>query len=85
VAIEEQITDKSTLGDFVWYDTNGDGIKEPGELGINGVIINLYDSTGLITTTVTMSDTDGIGERWKAMITLAIMQICPTTVTRLGW
>jgi len=62
VEIEELITGKSTLGDFVWFDTNSDGIKDPGETGINGVIINLYDSTGLVTTTVTMSDTGGIGD-----------------------
>jgi len=63
VIIEEVITGKSTLGDFVWYDTDSDGIKDPGEPGINGVIINLYDSdSNLITTTVTMSDTGGIGD-----------------------
>jgi len=62
VEIEELITGKSTLGDFVWFDTNSDGIKDPGETGINGVVINLYDSTGLVTTTVTMSDTGGIGD-----------------------
>ena len=33
---------KSTLGDWVWYDVDGDGIKDLGETGINGVLINLY-------------------------------------------
>jgi len=62
VGIEVLISGKSTLGDFVWFDTNSDGIKDPSETGINGVLINLYDSTGLVTTTVTMSDTGGIGD-----------------------
>ncbi|MEZ4718839.1 MAG: SdrD B-like domain-containing protein, partial [Caldilineaceae bacterium] len=33
---------KSTLGDFVWHDSNADGNKTPGEIGINGVVVNLY-------------------------------------------
>lgn len=34
------------IGDTVWYDTNQNGLQESGELGIAGVIINLYDSNG---------------------------------------
>ncbi|MEZ4664532.1 MAG: SdrD B-like domain-containing protein [Caldilineaceae bacterium] len=57
-------TQKSTLGDWVWYDVNGDGVKDVGEQGINGVIINLYLDTGdgipqpgeLVTTTTTGND-----------------------------
>ncbi|NJN81907.1 MAG: hypothetical protein HC802_06225 [Caldilineaceae bacterium] len=33
---------KSTLGDFVWDDANGNGVKDNGEQGINGVKVNLY-------------------------------------------
>jgi len=33
---------KSTLGDYVWHDTNADGIQDAGETGIDGVIVNLY-------------------------------------------
>ena len=29
------------IGDFVWLDTNGDGIQDPGEPGIAGVIVRL--------------------------------------------
>jgi len=32
----------STLGDFVWEDLDADGVKDPGEPGINGVTVNLY-------------------------------------------
>jgi hypothetical protein len=34
------------LSDFVWHDINGDGIQQPGEPGINGVVLNLYDDMG---------------------------------------
>ncbi|MCD1259295.1 carboxypeptidase regulatory-like domain-containing protein [Paenibacillus athensensis] len=30
------------LGDFIWKDTNADGIQDAGEDGINGVLVNLY-------------------------------------------
>ncbi|MBN2550005.1 MAG: hypothetical protein JXB15_12655, partial [Anaerolineales bacterium] len=32
----------NTLGDLVWTDTNGDGIKDTGESGLNGVTVKLY-------------------------------------------
>lgn len=62
---------KSTLGDFVWIDLNGDGVKDAGEPGINGVKLNLYqdgNSDGapqpgeLISTTVTANDIAGVGD-----------------------
>ena len=31
-----------SIGDFVWYDENGDGIQDPGESGIEGVRVDLY-------------------------------------------
>ena len=48
-----------SLGDYVWYDANQNGVQETGESGINGVIVNLYttaDCSGpiaLTTATVT--------------------------------
>ncbi len=32
-----------SIGDFVWYDENNDGIQDSGESGIEGVIVNLYN------------------------------------------
>ena len=32
----------SSIGDTVWYDTNGNGVQDSGENGINGVTVNLY-------------------------------------------
>ena len=37
-------TPEGSIGDTVWYDTDGDGIEEPGEPGIAGVGLILYDA-----------------------------------------
>ena len=37
---------KSTIGDFVWHDTNVDGFDSPGEPGINNVLVKLYRDNG---------------------------------------
>ena len=34
------------IGDFVWYDSDGDGVQDPGEAGINGVQVKLYQDNG---------------------------------------
>ena len=48
----------ASIGDFVWLDLNRDGVQQPGEPGIAGVIVTLYNSTGVaVGTTVT----DGTG------------------------
>jgi fimbrial isopeptide formation D2 family protein/uncharacterized repeat protein (TIGR01451 family) len=47
----------ASIGDFVWDDTNGDGIQDPGETGLVNVTVNLYDGAGnLVTTTTTAAD-----------------------------
>ena len=42
----------STLGDFVWFDENGNGIKDEGpewgDSGIDGVLVNLYLDDGTV-------------------------------------
>ncbi|WP_044103699.1 Ig-like domain-containing protein, partial [Neolewinella persica] len=45
------------LGDYVWEDTNGNGINdEPASAGVDGVTVNLKDATGtVINTTTTMN------------------------------
>ncbi len=46
-----------SLGDRVWFDTNGNGVQDLVEPGLNGVTVNLRDSGGaLITSTVTAGD-----------------------------
>ena len=36
----------TSIGDFVWEDYNMNGIQEEGELGINGVVVVLFDTLG---------------------------------------
>ncbi len=33
------------IGNFVWFDTNGNGLQDSGEPGINGCTITLYDAS----------------------------------------
>jgi LruC domain-containing protein/uncharacterized repeat protein (TIGR01451 family)/fimbrial isopeptide formation D2 family protein len=47
------------LGDYVWFDTNRDGIQQPDERGIAGVAVTLYAADG--TTPVRATQTDGSG------------------------
>ena len=39
-------TQPVTIGDFVFKDTNGNGIQDAGELGIAGVTVHLFDPLG---------------------------------------
>ncbi len=45
----------TSLGDRVWYDTNGNGVQDSGETGINGVTVQLLDSGGNVIATKTTS------------------------------
>jgi uncharacterized repeat protein (TIGR01451 family) len=36
----------TSIGDFVWYDADGDGVQDGGELGIGNVVIILYKDDG---------------------------------------
>ncbi len=47
------------IGNFIWADTDEDGVQDPGEMGIPGVIVNLIDDNGNIVGTAT---TDANGE-----------------------
>jgi protocatechuate 3,4-dioxygenase beta subunit len=50
---------KAALGDYVWFDTDGDGIQDNDELPIPGVLVTLYDATGTIPIATTVTDADG--------------------------
>ena len=45
----------STIGDSVWEDRNGNGVRDPAEPGIDGVTVHLFDHSGvnLLDTTTT--------------------------------
>jgi uncharacterized protein (DUF2141 family) len=49
-------TTLGSIGDYVWADTNGDGIQDATETGINGVTITLTLPNGTTQTTVTAND-----------------------------
>jgi len=38
--------ENATIGDFVWNDTDGNGIQDAGETGVPGVILRLLDENG---------------------------------------
>ncbi|MEZ0607260.1 SdrD B-like domain-containing protein [Fibrella sp. WM1] len=46
VGIKVQPLTPAVYGDFVWLDTNKDGIQDLGELGISGVKVELYKDNG---------------------------------------
>lgn len=47
------------IGDFVWSDSNADGIQDDGEPGVAGLPVNLLDANGNVVDSTT---TDGAGE-----------------------
>lgn len=48
----------ASVGDFVWYDLNRDGIQDAGEPGVPGVVATLYNSSGQV---IGSAVTDGNG------------------------
>ncbi|MDD2836554.1 MAG: SdrD B-like domain-containing protein, partial [Methanothrix sp.] len=56
--IDAGVTMPASLGDYVWYDSNADGILQDGEAGIPNVLVELYRSDG---TLVASATTDGSG------------------------
>ncbi|MBL7787206.1 MAG: hypothetical protein JNM36_14970, partial [Chitinophagales bacterium] len=47
------------IGNYVWIDTDADGVQDPGESGIPNVQVRLYDQSGLL---VGLTTTDANGE-----------------------
>lgn len=50
-----------SIGDFVWFDQNGDGLRQAAEStqGINGVVLELRDATGTVVATTTTGAGNG--------------------------
>ncbi|WP_166454817.1 SdrD B-like domain-containing protein [Duganella aquatilis] len=47
---------QATIGDRVWEDSNGNGVQDAGEQGIDGVQVALKDGSGKVVSTVTTHD-----------------------------
>ncbi|MEI8199491.1 MAG: SdrD B-like domain-containing protein [Eubacteriales bacterium] len=47
------------IGNFVWEDSNKNGIQDAGEKGINGILVNLYDSFGNLVSYTRTGDSQG--------------------------
>ena len=43
--IDQGYYESARLGDFVWFDRDGDGVQDPGEEGVSGVTVTLYKDT----------------------------------------
>ena len=53
-----------SIGDRIWVDADADGVQDPGEVGIPGVMVGLYvdaDGNGNYTTMVATATTDAAG------------------------
>lgn len=46
----------SALGDFVWFDEDADGLQSPGEVGVEGMTVNLIQNGSVVATTTTDAD-----------------------------
>ncbi len=51
-------TGTAVIGDFLWSDADGDGVQDPGEVGIGGVTVDLVNPAtgGVVATTTTNID-----------------------------
>ncbi|MBK7226292.1 MAG: T9SS type A sorting domain-containing protein [Saprospiraceae bacterium] len=81
--IDAGIYRPATIGDYVWRDTDGDGIQDPTESGINGITVVLKDASGatVATTTTTNNPTTGAAGYYQFSVdpgTYAVMLMVPT-------
>ena len=75
----------ASLGDFVWNDTNQNGVQDSGEAGVSGLTVRLLDGTGTFTGVTTTTDTNG-GYLFNNLVpgSYAIQVMAPLTQTFTG-
>jgi len=56
--IDAGIVPLLALGDYVWFDSNGNGIQDAGEKPVQGVTVTLFDADGTVVAT-TVTDAKG--------------------------
>lgn len=52
-------TPPNSIGDKVWFDTNGNGNQDSGEPGVSGITVILYASDGITIVAITTTDANG--------------------------
>jgi hypothetical protein len=57
--VDAGVFQRASIGDRVWEDIDLDGLQDPGEPGVPGVVVSLYGPTGTSVDSVTTDD-DGI-------------------------
>ncbi len=61
LTIDAGIVTEAIIGDFVWLDTNNNGVQNVGEAGVENITVNLYDENNLIIPIkTTTTNVDGI-------------------------
>ncbi|MBK6700115.1 MAG: DUF11 domain-containing protein [Saprospiraceae bacterium] len=54
------LVELASYGDYVWHDRNANGIQEPGEEGVGGVQVTLYDAVTNLPVKTTTTDNNGL-------------------------
>ncbi|MBK7468771.1 MAG: hypothetical protein IPJ43_19400 [Saprospiraceae bacterium] len=57
--VDAGLTKPASIGDYVWRDTDGDGVQDPTETGLNGVTVLLKDAITLAVLQTTVTTTGG--------------------------
>jgi SdrD B-like domain/Protein of unknown function (DUF3048) C-terminal domain len=68
------------LGNRVWFDSNQNGIQDPGEGGVAGVCVNLFDASGTLLQTTTTDSNGYFGFNVQARQTYRIGFIKPQSL-----
>ncbi len=50
----------ASIGDFVWTDSDADGVQDGGEVGLDGVTVNLLDGVGATVASTVTSGRRGV-------------------------
>lgn len=58
--IDAGLQPTAAIGDFVWNDVNVNGVQDVGELGIQGVTVNLRDAANTTTLATDTTDANGL-------------------------
>jgi uncharacterized repeat protein (TIGR01451 family) len=54
-----QTATSATIGDYVWVDTDADGVQDAGEYGLAGITVRLYAADGITLLQTAITDANG--------------------------